>query len=73
MAIWLASGGELPEHGNPGEARLYIANGAVRFIETESGTSHTLKSGDLFEVPNAMHRVLADQETLLLLTFTISR
>lgn len=71
MAIWLANGGELPEHGNPGEARLYLASGAVRFIETESGTTHTLESGDLFEVPDAMHHVLADQESLLLLTFVI--
>jgi quercetin dioxygenase-like cupin family protein len=71
MAIWLASGGELPEHGNPGDARLFIASGTVRFIETESGVTHTLTGGDLFEVPLAMHRVVAEQESLLLLTFAI--
>lgn len=69
LAIWLPAGGVLPEHGNPGEARLHILSGQVRFIEIGAERTHTLVAGDLFAVPDALHRVEADTESLLLLSF----
>ncbi|MGO1686343.1 MAG: cupin domain-containing protein, partial [Brachybacterium sp.] len=69
LAIWLPAGGVLPEHGNPGEARLHLLHGQVRFIESDADRSHTLTAGDLYPVPDALHRVEADAESLLLLSF----
>lgn len=69
LAIWLPAGGMLPEHGNPGEARLHLLSGRVRFIEIDDERTHTLSAGDLFAVPDALHRVEADTESLLLLSF----
>lgn len=69
LAIWLPAGGVLPEHGNPGEARLHLLIGQVRFVEIGEGRTHTLAAGDLFAVPDALHRVEADAESLLLLSF----
>lgn len=71
LAIHLGSGGELPEHGNPGDAQLHVLSGTVRFIESDGYRTHALSAGDLFEVPNALHRVEADTESLLLLTFAL--
>ena len=59
----------LPEHGNPGEARLHILSGQVSFIEIGEERTHTLTAGDLFAVPDALHRVEADAESLVLLSF----
>lgn len=69
VAIVLLPGGELPEHGNPGEARLIVMSGSVRFIEAATEVTHVLSAGDYFVVPDALHSVEADAESLLLLSF----
>ena len=71
LAIRLSAGGSLPDHENPGEATLLVLEGVVRFVEVGSGTVHELRTGDLFTVPNARHRVEADEESLLLLNFAV--
>ncbi len=71
LAIRLSAGGSLPDHENPGEATLLVLDGIVRFVEVGSGTVYELRTGDLFTVPNARHRVEAVEESLLLLSFVV--
>lgn len=72
LVIRLRPGGSLPEHDNPGEATLLVLEGAVRFIEFNSGAVHELRTGDLLAVPQARHSVEADEESLLLLSFAVA-
>ncbi len=69
LALRLRAGGSLPAHDNPGEATLLVLEGAVRFIEADSGAVHELRAGDLLTVPHQRHSVEADEESLLLLSF----
>ncbi|RGE18849.1 hypothetical protein [Leucobacter sp. wl10] len=62
---------ELPEQDNPGEATLLVVEGAVRFLNLDTGSVHELRAGDLLEVPAARRAVEADEESLLLLTFVL--
>jgi quercetin dioxygenase-like cupin family protein len=71
MFLRINKGGSLPEHSNPGEATLLVLDGAVRFIENESKIVNELRPGDLIEVPDCLHSVEADEESLLLLSFAV--
>lgn len=71
LALRLNAGGEFPDHANPGQATLLVVEGSVRFIEIDSGREHALRSGDLITVPDVLHRVVADEVSLLLLSFAV--
>lgn len=66
MAMGFDTGGELPEHGNPGEAILRVLRGRVRVSwegqELEAGP------GILVRIPDAKHRVEALEPSVMLLT-----
>lgn len=69
VLIHLRPGGELPAHDNPGDASLYIVDGEVRFTDLVDEITHTLQTGDLFEIPRHRHEVRAVSAATLLLSF----
>jgi quercetin dioxygenase-like cupin family protein len=66
MAIGFATGGELPAHGNPGEAALQVVRGRVRVSWEEQHLEAT--PGMLVRIPDATHRVEALEPSVILLT-----
>jgi quercetin dioxygenase-like cupin family protein len=66
MAMGFDAGGELPAHGNPGEAILRVVRGRVRL----SWSDQQLEAGPgmLVRIPDATHRVEALEPSAILLT-----
>lgn len=64
--VGMIKGAELREHNNPGEATLHVLRGRVRL--TSEGNAWEGRSGDLLEIPNARHGVLALEDSAILLT-----
>lgn len=64
--IALASGRELAEHENPGEATVHVLHGRVRL--TSGPDSWEGRRGDLLLVPPTPHRLAADEDAVVLLT-----
>lgn len=62
----LLAGATLAEHGNPGEATLYVLSGRVTL--TAGGEEWDARTGDLVEIPPARHEVRAQEDSTLLLT-----
>jgi quercetin dioxygenase-like cupin family protein len=68
--IALASGTQLAEHANPGEATVHVLRGRVTL--SSGGDSWEGRDGDLILVPDAPHSLHAEQDSVVLLT-TVSR
>lgn len=64
--IALIQGSELGDHENPGEATIYVLRGRVRLVSGEN--SWEARTGDLIEVPDARHSLVAVEESAVLLT-----
>jgi quercetin dioxygenase-like cupin family protein len=64
MAI--AAGREMAEHRNPGDATVLVLRGRVRM--TAGTDSWEGRQGDLLIVPDAMHGLVALEDSALLLT-----
>lgn len=64
--IALKESSGLGEHASPGEATLQILAGSVTFT-SESG-AHVLKTGDVFAIPDELHAVDANEDSVFLLT-----
>ena len=62
----LLAGARLAEHGNPGEATLYVISGRVTLAA--GGEQWDARTGDLVEIPDARHEVRAEEDSTLLLT-----
>lgn len=68
--IALAGGHGLDEHESPGEATLQVLQGAVRFV---AGDDHVdLREGDHLVIPPVRHRVEAPEDSVLLLTTSMT-
>ena len=64
--IALASGQQLSEHENPGEATVHVLHGRVRLAAGD--VSWEGSPGDLLVVPEASHSLLALEDAAVLLT-----
>lgn len=64
--IALASGQQLHEHENPGEATLQVLQGTVRLVAGDSEWHGS--TGDLMVIPDASHRLEATESSVVLLT-----
>lgn len=64
--IALAGGSRLDEHENPGEATVLVLSGAVELGAGESVWAGY--DGDLLDVPNERHYLLAKADSTILLT-----
>ncbi len=64
--IALTQGSELGDHENPGEATIYVLRGRVRLVSGEN--SWEARTGDLIEVPDARHSLIAKEDSAVLLT-----
>lgn len=62
----LLAGAALAEHGNPGEATLYVLSGRITLAA--NGEQWEARAGDLVEIPPARHEVRAEEDSTLLLT-----
>jgi quercetin dioxygenase-like cupin family protein len=56
----------LTEHANPGEASVYVLHGRVQLVAGDQ--SWEGRDGDLITVPDALHSLLALQDSAVLLT-----
>lgn len=64
--IAMAAGSALGDHENPGEATVHVLAGRVRL--TAGGDAWDGRSGDLLLVPDATHRLAAQEDSVILLT-----
>jgi len=64
--IALAAGSALGDHENPGEATVHVLTGRVRL--TAGDNAWDGRSGDLLLVPDATHRLTAQDDSVVLLT-----
>ncbi|MEH0986381.1 cupin domain-containing protein [Micromonospora sp. CPCC 205556] len=64
--IALRRGVELSEHENPGQATVLVLRGRVELVG--SAASWTGRQGDLILVPPERHRLVAHEDTVVLLT-----
>ena len=64
--IALAGGFQLDEHENPGEATVLVLSGQVELGSGDSVWSGS--EGDLLDVPDARHHLLAKSDATVLLT-----
>jgi quercetin dioxygenase-like cupin family protein len=64
--IAIAAGSALSDHENPGEATVHVLAGRVRL--TADGNAWDGRSGDLLLVPDASHRLDAQEDSVVLLT-----
>lgn len=64
--IGFDTGGELPEHRNPGEAVLQVVRGRIRL----SDATRTIEvgAGSIVRIPDDLHRVEALEPSVILLT-----
>lgn len=65
-AIGFDTGGELPEHRNPGEAVLQVVRGRIRL--SEAGRAIEVAAGTVARIPDGVHRVEALEPSVILLT-----
>jgi len=64
--IALQAGSALDDHENPGEATLQVLHGHVSLSANGSTTDGS--AGDLMIVPDARHALLANEDSVVLLT-----
>jgi quercetin dioxygenase-like cupin family protein len=64
--IALAGGFQLDEHENPGEATVLVLSGEVELGSGDSVWSGS--EGDLLDIPDARHHLLAKTDATVLLT-----
>ena len=69
--IALAAGSVLGDHENPGEATVHVLAGRVRL--TAGDDAWDGRSGDLLLVPDATHRLAAQEDSVVLLTVAKQR
>ena len=65
-AIGFDTGGELPEHKNPGEAVVQVVRGRIRL--TDALRSLEIEAGVLARVPTGRHHVEALEPSVIVLT-----
>lgn len=66
--IALTGGSALSDHENPGEATVHVLSGRVRLTAGEDAWEGS--AGDLLEVPDRRHGLLALEDAAVLLTVT---
>lgn len=64
--VALVAGAGLDEHESPGEASLLVVQGRVRLRAGNDAWDG--RSGDLIEIPDGMHSVIAVEDCAFLLT-----
>lgn len=64
--IALLAGNQLEEHESPGEATLQVLVGRVRLVA--GADVHEAVPGDLVPIPPARHSLVADEDSVVLLT-----
>lgn len=64
--IALRAGQRLEEHESPGEATLQVLGGRIRLIAGD--VEWQAMAGDLLVIPDARHRVEAEEDSTFLLT-----
>ncbi|TYC99968.1 cupin domain-containing protein [Arthrobacter echini] len=64
--IALRGGSALGEHGNPGEATVYVLSGRVRLVADPDEWEGS--AGDLLIVPERRHSLEADEDSVVLLS-----
>lgn len=69
--IALTAGSHLSDHESPGEATLQVLRGVVRL--TCDGGEWTGAEGDLTDIPDVRHGLIADTDSAVLLTVALSR
>jgi len=73
-AIGFVTGGQLPEHRNPGEAVLQVARGRIRLsepprtIDAEAGRTIEVEPGTIVRIPDGLHSVEALEPSVIVLT-----
>ena len=65
-AIGFDTGGELPEHRNPGEAVLQVVRGRIRL--SDATRTIEVAAGTIARIPDDAHRVEALEPSVILLT-----
>lgn len=68
--IALATGRQLSEHENPGEATLQVLVGRVRLVAGEEECHGA--AGDFIVIPPARHHLDADEDSVVLLTTSMA-
>lgn len=68
--IALAAGAELSEHVNPGYATVHVLRGEARLMAGEE--TWQLRTGSHLVIPNERHSVVADADTVLLLSAVLA-
>jgi quercetin dioxygenase-like cupin family protein len=66
VLLAFAAGQGLPAHDNPGSATLQVLSGRVRL--TAGGESWQGIAGDLVEIPERRHDLVAVEDSAILLT-----
>lgn len=67
LVVALAAGHALSEHANPGQATLQVLHGTVTL---RAGENHwTGSSGDYLVIPDTLHDLTAQDDSVVLLTF----
>lgn len=69
VLLGLRAGGCLADHQNPGEASLHCISGSVTLTAGES--SWDLRAGDIVLIPQAVHRVEAHEDSVVLLSVVL--
>ena len=64
--IALASGRELADHENPGEATVHVLRGGVELYS--NGSFESAHEGEILVVPDARHGLRALEDSVILLT-----
>ena len=65
----LLAGHELSEHETPAEASLQVLRGRVRLVA--GSDSWDLAAGDYLVIPSRRHWLVADEDSAILLTFSL--
>ncbi len=65
-AFGFDTGGELPEHRNPGEAVLQVVRGRIRL--SDASRAIEVAAGTVARIPDGVHRVEALEPSVILLT-----
>lgn len=64
--IALRAGQQLEEHESPGEATLQVLSGRVRLVAGDD--DREAAAGDLLPIPPARHALVAEEDSVVLLT-----
>ncbi len=68
--IALAEGRDLRDHDSPGEATLQVLRGSVRLVAGDDVWQGS--AGDHLVIPPARHHLVADEDSVVLLTVAVS-